>query len=498
MRASSRAPPSIRPFSVTPLRHRSRPAVRSSASGSAANSDVGAGTTDSTKTATATERRTFSIPRLMLFAAPAFPAAALTLPLGAYLPPYYAEASGLSLATVGLIFMLARFWDIITDPLMGALSDRTRTRWGRRRPWIFASGPVLALGAWALFFPPAAAGGVWLIGSLFVAYVGFTMLTISHYAWAGDLSHDAYVRSKLQGAIVIVGIAGTLGAMILPAIVEAGAANAMRARVEAMGAFALVLLAPAILVSILSTREPSSVVTDASSSEEPHRRAIFLQIRTALGRRPFRNVLIADFAQGIAGGMLLSTFVFFAGAWLGLADRTGLLLLIFFASGVVCVPLWVVVSRTLGKARTIALSSLLTVPIIAAFFVIPKESLVAAGIVQALFGSTMGVWIFLTRSIVADLVDDEERAHGDRPAGIYYALATLTTKLGQAIAVGIGYVLLDALNVSLTEDGGTGLTAAFCTLLPPIAGHLIIAGVMLRTFPQHACEAAPDARMENA
>lgn len=371
--------------------------------------------------------------------------------------------------------MFARFWDILIDPVMGALSDRTRSPIGRRRPWLLASLPVLGLGCWALFFPPDGAGAVWLVLSLFFAFIGFTMLTITHYAWAADASGGYHDRSRLQGAIVIAGIVGTLCALTLPAIVEQGAADLMKARVEAMGLFALILLAPCILLSVWVTPEPS-----IHQSHDTPSKPVLQTIKDALSSGPFRKILFADFAQGIAGGMLLSTFVFFAAAWLNLGDRAGLLLLAFFASGVLFVPGWVVISQRIGKENAVALSSALTIPVIAAFFFIPKGNLMAALVVQILFGSTMGVWIFLTRSLIADIVEIDSRETGDNAGGTYYAFATLTTKLGQAVAVGIGYVGLAAAGITPeTLSSQHGLLTALFTLVPPIAGHIVMIWVML-------------------
>ncbi len=412
---------------------------------------------------------------MCLFALPALPAAAMNFPLSAYLPPFYASATGLSLGTVGLIFMLARFWDILIDPAMGALSDATRTPHGRRRPWLLASLPVLLLGGWALFFPPEGVGAAWLVISLFVAFIGFTMLTITHYAWAADVAGDYHDRSRLQGSIVIAGIVGTLCALVLPAFVEQGAADPTRERVEAMGLFALIFITPCILLSVWLTPEPP--LPEKGEGTSP---GILASIKGAFASVPFRKILFADFVQGIAGGMLLSTFVFFSGAWLQMPDRAGLLLLAFFASGVIFVPAWVGISARIGKENAVALSSALTIPVIAAFFFIPKGDLVAALIVQVLFGSTMGVWIFLTRSIIADLVDIEHKSTMVNPSGTYYAFATLTTKLGQAVAVGIGYIGLQAAGISPDVLApGDGLITALFTLLPPIVGHFVMIAIML-------------------
>ncbi|MGB7405185.1 MAG: MFS transporter [Pacificimonas sp.] len=411
--------------------------------------------------------------RLCLFALPALPAAALSFPIGAYLPPFYAERLGIDLALVGLIFMAARLWDIITDPLMGYLSDHTSSRWGRRKPWLVAAMPVLLVGGWLLFFPEPDAGPVALVFALFVSFLGFTMLTITHLAWAADLGPTYDERSRLQGAVLLASIAGLLSAMVLPAIAEQGAVDAATARVEALGIYALVLLVPTVLIAIWST--PSGATR--SDEESAFRDAL----RRLLKRPEFRRLLAADFVQGIAGGMLLSGFIFTMETYLGVGDRAGLLLLLFMASGMIFVPIWALVAKRLGKHRTVSWSSLFTIPFIAALFMVPYDSLQYAALAIIGFGSTMGVWIFLTRAIVADLDELERLQTGRRQTASAFALVTLSTKLGQAAAVGIGVSISSVIGFvpgADIQNDGVPLALALLTFLPPIVGHLIIAAIM--------------------
>ena len=81
------------------------------------------------------------------------PIAAMIMPVAVYLPPFYSAGLGINLATVGLIFTLARVWDVITDPIMGVLVDRFDTRWGRRKHWIALGVPVMMLAIWMVFVP---------------------------------------------------------------------------------------------------------------------------------------------------------------------------------------------------------------------------------------------------------------------------------------------------------------------------------------------------------
>ncbi len=129
--------------------------------------------------------------QLAAFAAPALPLAAAGLPLSVYLPPFYVTELGLGLPLVGAIFMLSRVWDALSDPLIGVLCDRTRTRFGRRKPWIAAGAPLFALAALAVFAPGlfgVRPGPLWLGAWLFLFYLGWTMLQIPLSAWGGELS----------------------------------------------------------------------------------------------------------------------------------------------------------------------------------------------------------------------------------------------------------------------------------------------------------------------
>ena len=111
-------------------------------------------------------------PILISYGALAVPLAALGLPLTVYLPPFYEGPIGLSVGTVGIIFMVARFWDIFTDPLMGALVDRYPSKWGRRKHWIVIGIPILMLASWYVFIPSEGEKtAIYLAFWLFILYL---------------------------------------------------------------------------------------------------------------------------------------------------------------------------------------------------------------------------------------------------------------------------------------------------------------------------------------
>ena len=109
---------------------------------------------------------------LLAFALLGVPLAAVFLPLGVYLPPFYAQTMGLGLQTAGLVFMASRIWNAVCDPVVGLLSDHTRSRFGRRKPWIAAGSIVFTAGVIAVYWPSRGEMSAFhLVGALFALYL---------------------------------------------------------------------------------------------------------------------------------------------------------------------------------------------------------------------------------------------------------------------------------------------------------------------------------------
>ena len=128
--------------------------------------------------------RPLSTLNLAAYSVVSLPMAAMGMPIAVYLPRFYSEGLGLSLITVGMIFTLARIWDVITDPAMGYLIDRVETRWGRRKHWIALAVPMLVIAVYQVFVPnPDNVSEAYLLFWLILLYLGYTMMAISHQSW---------------------------------------------------------------------------------------------------------------------------------------------------------------------------------------------------------------------------------------------------------------------------------------------------------------------------
>ncbi|MBO6634233.1 MAG: MFS transporter, partial [Parvibaculum sp.] len=391
---------------------------------------------------------------LFAFALPAAPISAMGLPLVVHLPPFYAGTLGLGLVTVGAIFMLARFWDVFTDPVLGILSDRYETRWGRRRHWIVLSVPIMLLSVYMIFMPPVAVSATYLVFWLFVLYVGWTLLTISHMSWGAELTPDYHERSRVQGAREVALILGMVFVLTLPVLIEQmNPENLAQARVASMGWFVLILLPIAVALAVWRVPERPT----PTPVHVPFKQAV----KALVESRPLQVVLAADLLGGVSGGLVASMFLFLAEDALKLGSYSSLMLLGYFISGVCFIPLILFVARRFGKHKTAAASAIfnaLTVPLI---LLVPQGNAVAALTVWALCGVNMAAGPFLFRSLMADVADHDAVVTRQQRTGLFYSLLTSTSKVGAAFAIFIAYSLLDSIGF---QAGGENSQAVLDSL----------------------------------
>jgi len=415
--------------------------------------------------------------RLLAFASPAAPIAAMGLPIAVYLPPFYATEMGLGLATVGWVFMFARFWDVFTDPVLGLLSDKYRTRWGRRRHWIVASLPVMLIATYMLFIPTAPVTATYLLGWMIILYIGWTLLTLSHMSWGAELTPDYNERSLVQGWREGALILGMLLVLITPAVIDyIGPEDVGTARVAAMGWFVIILLPVAVLaaVTLVGEREVPE------PKHVPFREATGVLLRNG----PLRRLLAADLANGIGSGTMAALFIFVAADVLKMGSWSSAILLAYFGAGVIFVPLMIKLSYIFGKHQTLAASAVLNGLGLPLIYIVGPGDVLMMVLFTALFGINLGAGSFLLRSVMADVADHDELETGNKRTGLFFSLLTMTGKVGAALAVGVTYALIDQLGFvprgDNTQAALDGVRATFVWL--PTVMYFAV-GAIMWSFP---------------
>jgi Na+/melibiose symporter-like transporter len=186
-------------------------------------------------------------------------------PVLVFIPKFYTSEMGVPLALAANILLLVRMFDVVTDPLMGYIGDRTRTRWGRRRVWIAVATPVLMASIYMLFIPPSDAGAVHMAVWMLVLSFGTTMMLIPYYAWGAELSPDYDERSRVTGWRSMMGVVGSLLAQLAPAVaLLAFGIGGSGSVLIIVGTMMLIVMPICTLLTVL--RVPSPCSTNRRSS----------------------------------------------------------------------------------------------------------------------------------------------------------------------------------------------------------------------------------------
>lgn len=363
-------------------------------------------------------------------------------------------------AVVGALFAVAKLWDAVSDPLVGSWSDRSRSRWGRRRPFLVAALPLLVAGFVMLWSPPAALADrgliVWSAVGLFVFYTAFTFYTLPHVALGAELSQDSHQRTRLFAARQMsftVGILAAFGGIQL-------AMNAEAPRAAAAG-----MALPAALAAVALLAVVPLWVPEPAPGTRRGGRSLGSGLRDVARNRPARLLLGVQFIEAAGVGAVGTMAPFVAEYLLGRPDAVAFLPAAYVLAGVVSIPIWVRVSRVFGKRDTWLGAMVLAAGAFAGISWLGRGDVPAAVGLLILAGAAMGCGSVLSPSILADVIDDDERRTGERKEGVYSASLTFMLKLGTALATAASGVVLGAAgfepNVEQSERSLLGIRLLF-------------------------------------
>lgn len=404
------------------------------------------------------------------------PLAMAALPLYVHLPKFYGGDLGMDLTRVGVLLLGTRLFDAVTDPLLGAWSDRVRDR----RLFVVAAVPLLAFGMLGLFHPPANAAmhAPWLAALLVVTYLGFSAASISYQAWGAQLSDDVHERTRVTAAREIFTLVGVVFAAAAPQFL--GGENA-----EGLARFSMifaVLLIGCAAVTLGAAPRAAPPVRTA----EPLSRTLV----QPFGNRAFRWLLGVFMLSGIAAAIPSTLVLFFISDVIGATERAGMFLVIYFLAGAAGIPLWVYAARRIGKRNAWLAGMALSVAAFVWAWRLGAGDVVPYAIICALSGLALGADLALPPSILADAIEHGARG-GRRNEGSYFGVWNLVTKANLALAAGVALPLLSALGYVPGSGGEPRALSLIYCLLPCVfklasAAVLLISPIERHGFPVRA------------
>lgn len=384
----------------------------------------------------------------------------------------FTDLLGITPAAVGLLFFVTRTFDALNDPLMGILADRTKTRWGRFRPWLLWTPIPIAVLTTLTFVRPelSMAGRVAYAATVYVLWsITYTLCDIPLWALSSAMTSDSAVRTSIitrARAMSMVGLA--LPTLAVPRIAQWASPADPAMGYPVAVAILVALAVPLMALPFFSTRERVSVASDHTSV-----RSI---LRLLAANRPLQIIVVAGLFNSLTF-VAQATLVYFVNNNL----RDPQLLPIFGGVGVVAITIGVAatppVAARIGKRNTIVATGIIRSVLAAALYVAGYQDLVIAATLFALVYLLLGPWIVLQTSMIADAVDYGELVSGVRAAGLTFSFQTLLAKANAAIGGLVGATLLGRIGYQpgvLQAPGTLSGIFAMMTLLPA-AGSLLSA-----------------------
>jgi len=379
--------------------------------------------------------------------------------------------------TIGLLFGLGRIWDAVSDPVIGYWSDRTRSRLGRRRPWMLAGIPMLAVSFVLLWRPPEALDGtglvLWSGVVLFAFYTAFTLYTVPFAALGAELSRGHHERSRIFGAQR----AGfTLGMMLSFLLIDR-VSGATDPRSAAGGAAVLVALVVSGLLLV-----PPTALRERTDSLGRGGKSPFAAFRDVFRNRHARLLLAVWFIDSLGAGTLGVLSPYVAKYVAREPDLIAVLPAFFMVASIAAIPVWIRLSRRYGKRNVWVVGMVGTGLGFGGNLFVPEGHIVPLCVLLAVAGAFFATGGPIAYSILADVIDYDELETGERKEGAYSAAFSFALKLAiglMVMATGVGLQLAGfAPNVEQTRTAEWALRGLFAGV--PLVGFLLGAAIFRR------------------
>lgn len=408
-------------------------------------------------------------PAVWAFGCVALPLSTIGLPLAIYLAPFYAGEVGLSLAALGTAMLLARVLDLVVDPFIGVASDRLRTRFGRRRPFVVVGTVLLLLGMMMLFHPPKGVTLYYFLGWLGLMYCGFSLLQVPHKAWGAELSPDYHERTHISSVRQFFATGGLIVSTLVPAIVlmQPGAKSADV--LSALALMTLILLPIMVAINFRFTPEPKAPL-HVPGVRVDWRTQWRTQWRAVKRNGPLSTILLVLFVGFSAESFRQTLTVFLARDVIGVPNL-GLIYVYYFVSAFIGVPFWRWVARHVGKHRALAGGMVIAIATNLGIYFLGRGDVAMFTTMFIIKGFCFGALDLLPAAMLADAADVDTAISRKARVGLLFAMAGIVTNLGQAVGQGLSLNALAWVGYNAAgEKGESALNAlrALYALAPSV------------------------------
>ena len=319
---------------------------------------------------------------------------------------------------------IPRIWDAINDPLFGLISDRIRTRWGRRRVLLLFGSVPLGLSFIFMWLVPnlnQVALATYYALAFIIFDTAFTVVHVGYNALTPEMTSDYDERSTLNGYRMVFSIAGTLGAIIFATVLGWYVTDA-RTLFTILGVgLGVVSMIPPLIVF--------RITQEKSCEDLPQPLPLKESLKQTLGNQPFRMVMGLYLLSWTTASILAAILVYYANYYLKVPEQANYFVLAAQGAAILFIPMWVWMAKKLDKRRAFIWGSLSWIVVLLGIYALGSEQLGLAYVLAALSGSGIATAYVLPWAMVPDVVEHDQAQTGQRREGSYYAFASFFQKL---------------------------------------------------------------------
>jgi GPH family glycoside/pentoside/hexuronide:cation symporter len=402
---------------------------------------------------------------------------------------FFTDVVGLSPGLAGSVLMVGKVWDAINDPLVGWLSDRTQSRWGRRFPWMIYGAIPLGLSFWLLWLMPPLATQGQLFGYyclvLILFFTAMTAIAIPHSTLAAELTQTYDERTQLASFKSAFSIGSSIFALVIAQLVFA-IVPGINQRYAILGAICGVLIIVSVFACVWATSPRYwQLQGHRLNVESVSPLPILQQFRIAFSLRPFLYVMGVYLCSWVGLQATAAILQYFVINWMGLSvQHFTQMVLVVQGTALAMMLFWSPVGQRFGKRAIYCWGIPLTVAAQMGLFLLQPGQVVGMYALGVLAGFGLSTAYLVPWSMLPDVIDLDELQTGQRRDGIFCSLMIQLQKFGTAISIFLVGKILEGAGY-VTHSGGEGLSAAqpdsalmaIRWLLGPVPAAVLLAGV---------------------
>ena len=343
---------------------------------------------------------------------------------------FLTDVAGLRPDYAGWAIGASRLWDAVNDPLFGLMSDRIRTRWGRRRVLLLFGSVPLGISFMLMWIvPPFGQLGLAFYYALtFILFdTAFTIVHVGYNSLTPEMTSDYDERSSLNGYRMVFSISGTLGAIILATVLGWSITDTRLLYMLLGVSLGIVSIIPPLVVFSITREKPAD--------ELPPSLPFMEALKQTLSNHPFRMVMGLYLLSWTTASIQAAVLIYFANYHMRVPEQANYFVLVAEGSAILFIPLIVKLSQRFDKRRAFIIGSISWVIVLLGISALPSSQLTLAYLLAALAGFGIATAYVVPWSMVPDVVEYDEVRSGQRREGSYYAFASFFQKLATAAAL---------------------------------------------------------------